>query len=465
MTDEAFKSADRPAEALERLKRYVGLSEAEARLPAAFREVAEQHCASIIGRFHEHLTGSPETRQHLQGDEAQLAELERAQARHLVSLFSGTYDEAFMVERLRMGRVHARTGLGPLWHIGSYSFSLCQLLPLIVQQHRDRPEELEAMLLALVKVLLLDMSLAVDAHVEAMAEREARQVRTFIGALESLSSNLSRSSRDILGATSSQTEVAQQQLTAATEVTVTLGELRATSLDALEEAGSVISISERSAESSRQGTSAVEAVHQGMREIREQVGTIAEKLLSLSEQTQQIEEGISSVQEIADQSKLLALNAAMEAARAGEHGKGFATVAAEIRGLADQSRQATAQVRKLLASIQGATRSALAATGEGSRKVEAGVARTARAGESIQQLARAIEASSTAAQLIASAARQQTTGIQRAADAMTSINGAMSSAMAGLVQTETSADQLDALTRRINELVESFSRPEARRAR
>src|SRR4051795_9573994 len=121
--------------------------------------------------------------------------------------------------------------------------------------------------------------------------------------------------------------------------------------------------------------------------IREQVQSIADNILALSEQSQQIGEIIATVNDLADQSNLLALNAAIEAARAGEHGKGFAVVAAEIRSLAEQSKEATAQVRRLLGDIQRATNATVLATEEGTKGVEHGAQLIGQAGETIDELA------------------------------------------------------------------------------
>ena len=127
-----------------------------------------------------------------------------------------------------------------------------------------------------------------------------------------------------------------------------------------------------------------------MNRIREQMESIAESIVRLSEQGQTIGEIIATVNDLAEQSNLLAVNAAIEAARAGEQGKGFAVVAQEVKSLAEQSKQATAQVRAILGDIQKATNSAVMATEQGSKAVEAGVAQSTQAGEAIRLLAESI---------------------------------------------------------------------------
>src|SRR2546429_5481422 len=123
-----------------------------------------------------------------------------------------------------------------------------------------------------------------------------------------------------------------------------------------------------------------------MQGIRGQMSSIAESILSLSAQSQAIGAIIASVDDLAAQSKLLAVNAAIEAAKAGEQGKGFAVVAQEVKSLAEQSKQATVQVRKLLNDIQKATSAAVMATEQGNKAVEAGVKQSTEAGGSIRVL-------------------------------------------------------------------------------
>ena len=193
-----------------------------------------------------------------------------------------------------------------------------------------------------------------------------------------------------------------------------------------------------------------------MNNIQTQVELIAEKILILSEQTQQIGEIIESVNEISEQSKLLALNAAIEAARAGEHGRGFSVVASEIRNLADQSKQATRQVRALLGEIQKATNGAVIATEEGSKSVARGVELVNRAGENIQSLSEAIRYSADAGKLINISSQQQMIGVEQVTSAMIDINEAANNTSSSLKKTQEVSQALLSLSEDMNGLFHSF---------
>jgi methyl-accepting chemotaxis protein len=435
-------------------KSYYRIDESDSEHMRGIREMAGQHMAEVIDDFYKHLTSNKNTAAFFQSPK-HLESVKALQSRYFMELFDGSYDDRYGENRINVGKTHERIGLGPQWYIGAYALYLCRMLPLVMMHHQGDVEAAIGTFQSMIKIICMDMGLAIDTYILAMLERED-QTQTFVRALNEFSSNLSAASSGILATTSQQTAAAQQQATAVTQVTTTLSELRQTSEQSLEKAEAVIAVAERSIDTSKVGSQAVEAAIQGMREIREQVEAIAEKILSLSEQSQKIGDIIASVNEIAEQSKLLALNAAIEAARAGEHGKGFAVVAAEIRSLADQSKQATGQVRKILGDIQSATNSAVVATEQGTKKVEAGVVLANRAGENIHALTTSIVQSAEAARLIANAARQQSAGIQQVADAMVSINEAINNSVSGLSQTEEAARKLTEMTTTMTTMVDSF---------
>src|SRR5690606_31952163 len=132
---------------------------------------------------------------------------------------------------------------------------------------------------------------------------------------------------------------------------------------------------------SQQGREAVDATLQGMQLIREQTQAVSESIVRLNEQSQAIGEIVATVGDLAEQSNLLGVNASIEAVKAGEHGKGFSVVAQEVKSLAEQSRQATAQVRTILNDIQKAMNKAVLVTEQGGRAVEDGNRQAQRSGD------------------------------------------------------------------------------------
>jgi methyl-accepting chemotaxis protein len=205
-------------------------------------------------------------------------------------------------------------------------------------------------------------------------------------------------------------------------------------------------------EASGQGAKAVEAIAGGMDDISTKVGEIADDIRALSERTAQISEITSTVNELADQSSLLALNAAIEAARAGEQGKGFAVVADEVRKMAEQSKQATAQVEAILWDIQAATDAAVSKSGEGTEVVRVGHELAAQAGDIIAQLADTIGAAAAAADEITSSASQQSVGMDQIAQAMKQTEVVTATLASEAEQSRAVATSLKEVARELDEL-------------
>ena len=295
------------------------------------------------------------------------------------------------------------------------------------------------------------VSNAVSSMLERLDDRDA-----FATSLGDFAGELMEVSSALRATTAEQSTSAQELASAIGQVTATLSELRETSLEALRNAESVIGKAEGAFKTSASGRESVNRAIASMREIREQVSEIAGRILQLNDQTSQIGSIISTVNEISAQSKLLALNAAIEAARAGEHGKGFGVVASEIRSLAEQSKEATSQVRGILGEIQASTNAAVVAAEEGTKKSDSGMSLADLSGAKIQELARSMEESSSSARLIANSARQQSAGIEQVAQALVSISNATNSTASGLKQTEQATAQLVTLAERMVTIVRSL---------
>lgn len=268
--------------------------------------------------------------------------------------------------------------------------------------------------------------------------------------------NLRQATVEILAATTQQAGGASEQSSAISQTSVTVDELRTIAEHSLQRAQELADLSQRSVDVARSGKQSVESTVRGMHEIRGMVERIAENILSLSERTQRIGEIITTVNEIASQSNMLALNASVEAARAGEHGKGFAVVASEVRSLAEESRQATAQVRAILSDIQKATNATVMVTEEGSKGVDRGVALANQTGESIETLTEAIEESAQAALQMAAGGRQQMSGVEQVAIAIQSINQATVQNLTSTRQAERAAQDLHLLAESMTQMIADY---------
>jgi methyl-accepting chemotaxis protein len=213
---------------------------------------------------------------------------------------------------------------------------------------------------------------------------------------------------------------------------------------------------QKTTEIAQNGKKALEGIVEVMDNIRERVESIAESVVRLSEQGQAIGEIIASVNDIADQSNLLAVNAAIEAAKAGEYGKGFGVVAQEIKGLAEQSRQATTKVRAILLDVQKGTSAAVMATEQGNKAVEIGVKQSQEAGESIRVLADSVAEAAQASVQIAASNQQQMAGISQVTSAMENIKQGSAQTAASTKQAEMAARNLNELAQKIKQLMEHY---------
>ena len=159
-------------------------------------------------------------------------------------------------------------------------------------------------------------------------------------------------------------------------------------------------------QAARDGAQTVKDTLQGMERIRAKVGDSARKVEEMGRRSEQIGAIVEAIEDIASQTNLLALNAAIEAARAGEHGKGFAVVADEVRKLAERASSSTKEISALIKGIQKVVSEAVASMDAGGKEVEQGVARANEAGRALESILHAAEAVNRQAELASAAATQ-----------------------------------------------------------
>jgi methyl-accepting chemotaxis protein len=211
--------------------------------------------------------------------------------------------------------------------------------------------------------------------------------------------------------------------------------------------------SRRSDEVAAAGKTATADNVEQMTLIQGKMELVGEAVVALSNKTRDIEAIIVAVQDLAEQSNLLAVNASIEAARAGEQGKGFAVVAAEIKTLADQSREATDRVTKILQEIRTSVSSVVMATEEGGKAVQVGVEQTNAARKAIEDLADSIMEFSQAAGVIFSSSEQQFSRAEGVSAAMREVEDAMKKSVDGTTLLTDEAKRLQELGITLKDLV------------
>ncbi|MDD5167533.1 MAG: methyl-accepting chemotaxis protein [Syntrophales bacterium] len=264
------------------------------------------------------------------------------------------------------------------------------------------------------------------------------------------------SSREISVAATQLASSSVEAATAVRETTTTIEEVKQTARLVSERAGSVSEVTRNAEQVSQGGKKSVEDSISIMIRISDQVESIAASIGKLSEQSQAIGGIITTVNDLAGQSNLLAVNAAIEAAKAGEQGKGFAVVAQEVKSLAEQSKQATEQVRLILSDIQKAISAGVMATEQGSKAAEAGVHQSSEAGEAIRLLAENVAQSARASVQIAASTNEQLAGMDQVAQAMENIRQASEQNVASTRQAETAAKDLQELGQKLKTLVDRY---------
>ncbi|NOT53781.1 MAG: HAMP domain-containing protein [Deltaproteobacteria bacterium] len=261
---------------------------------------------------------------------------------------------------------------------------------------------------------------------------------------------------DILATTSQLTTSVHETATAVSQTASTVEEVKQVAHLSGQKAKQVSENAQETARISEGGKQALETALSGLHRGREQMQSIADSVIKLGEQSQTIGNIINSVAALAEQSNLLAVNAAIEAANAGEHGKGFAVVAREVKNLAEQSKRATTQVRAILGDIQKATNVVVLVTEQGTKAMEGSVAQAMEAGSSIRALTENFTGAAQAVTQIAASNQQQVIGMDQIATAITNVKIATAQNAVGMQQIQSATENLLTVGQTLKSLVEQY---------
>ncbi len=274
-----------------------------------------------------------------------------------------------------------------------------------------------------------------------------------MGAIQGVTTTLVQSTAHLLAAAAEQSRSAQLQAASVTDTAQALSEVSEQAAAAAAAALRLTSAARRAAAIGEEGRGAVENTTAAMERVRTRAEVIAASIQELTEQLGAIHIALDAVNDFADQTHLLSINAAIEASRAGEYGLGFAVVAREVRALADRSRAATREIRDLLNLIQLATSQVVHATREGSQSVEGAFAASATADDTITTLSEILRSTADTAAEIEASAELQAASMAQVRGAFENIDGVARGSVTSIQSVEASAQQLKTLSDQLRQLI------------
>ncbi|HMK50313.1 MAG TPA: methyl-accepting chemotaxis protein [Thermodesulfovibrionales bacterium] len=235
------------------------------------------------------------------------------------------------------------------------------------------------------------------------------RLKQMMGDIKSTSDTLASASQELSASAEQMSRGVTEQSGRANQIATASAEMSQTIIDIAKNSSNIASSAAETVKVANDGEKVVDKSVEEVRAIASTVNESAVRMSSLGDRSKQIGEILNVIKDIADQTNLLALNAAIEAARAGEQGRGFAVVADEVRKLAERTGKATSEIGGMISGIQSEMENAVVSMEAGTKKVETGVKYSASAGDALRNIVGSVSELQTMVQQIATATEEMST--------------------------------------------------------
>lgn len=333
--------------------RMIDLHEEDVRLLKAIQPLISEHIEEITFSFYDKVLGVPVLERIIR-EHSTVERLRQTLRNHLIEMFSGRIDQAFIDKRMRIAQIHEKIGLEPKWYMGAFQ-NLQNAFLDVIYRYVDNYEDVCRLSKVIAKLLNFEQQLVLDAY-----EKESllQKTRLYEAVKAELKGAITKISEE-LAALTEQATASVEELMASSE------EVKTSFRHSVEKERETITLAQ-------EGIVKVKGLSARIDLINRSSDIMKESVKRLDESSEQIRKIVVIVQEIADQTKLLSLNAAVEAARAGEHGRGFGVVAKEIQKLSDGTMASIKRIADVIAQSSEYTSDVISIIEEVDRQVKAG---------------------------------------------------------------------------------------------